>query len=143
MIDAPLVIQIEADLIRDEGKIPYAYQDSRGYWTIGVGHLIDKRLGGSLPQDIVQTLLERDIQHTISLCSQHPWYQTLDTDNRRRAIINMVFNLGLGHFMSLDTFISLLQEKKWKEAADDLRHTLYYNQTGQRAERIAQLIENG
>lgn len=34
---------LKKQLIRDEGDVPYAYQDSLGYWTIGAGFLIDKR----------------------------------------------------------------------------------------------------
>lgn len=134
---------LKSELIRDENSIPYAYEDSRGYLTIGVGHLIDKRLGGCIPNSIIQELLELDINHTISLCQKHSWYKILDTDNRCRAIINMVFNLGLGHFMTFDSFIQLLEQKAWKEAADDLRHTPWYSQVGDRAERICQLIESG
>lgn len=33
-------------LTSDEGRVPHAYQDHLGYWTIGVGHLIDRRKGG-------------------------------------------------------------------------------------------------
>lgn len=42
----------------DEGRVPHAYQDHLGYWTIGVGHLIDKRKGGGLTPDEVDYLLE-------------------------------------------------------------------------------------
>lgn len=32
--------------------MPHAYQDSLGYWTIGVGFLIDGRKGGRLPDAV-------------------------------------------------------------------------------------------
>ena len=35
--------KIIALLSLHEGRVEHAYQDSLGYWTIGVGHLIDKR----------------------------------------------------------------------------------------------------
>lgn len=43
---------IKKQLIRDEGNVPYAYSDSLGYLTIGVGFLIDKRKGGRLPEAV-------------------------------------------------------------------------------------------
>jgi lysozyme len=30
-------------LTRDEGRVRHAYQDHLGFWTIGVGRLIDQR----------------------------------------------------------------------------------------------------
>lgn len=39
---------IKKQLIRDEGDVPHVYQDSLGYWTIGVDFLIDKRKVGSI-----------------------------------------------------------------------------------------------
>ena len=27
----------------EESSVPHSYQDHLGYWTIGVGHLIDER----------------------------------------------------------------------------------------------------
>ena len=42
-----------AQLRREEGSIPHAYQDHLGFWTIGVGRLIDERKGGGLsPEDV-------------------------------------------------------------------------------------------
>ena len=48
-------------LIRDEGCVPHAYADSLGYWTIGVGHCIDKRVGCGLPEPFIMQLLDHDI----------------------------------------------------------------------------------
>jgi GH24 family phage-related lysozyme (muramidase) len=39
-----------------EGKIPYAYRDSLGLWTVGIGRLIDARKGAKLPAFIVEQL---------------------------------------------------------------------------------------
>lgn len=38
--------KLTAQLRRDEGEKLYAYQDTLGYWTIGIGRLIDRRRGG-------------------------------------------------------------------------------------------------
>ena len=44
-------------LRRDEGRVRHAYQDHLGYWTIGVGRLIDQRKGGGLSEDEIDYLL--------------------------------------------------------------------------------------
>src|SRR3546814_15181122 len=53
-----LVALATKHLNREEGRIPHAYPDSLGYWTIGVGRLIDKRKGGRLTNVETDMLLE-------------------------------------------------------------------------------------
>ena len=85
------------ELRRDEGVIPHAYQDSLGYWTIGVGHLIDKRKGGKMPDVIIDMLLRYDIDEKIAeLNEKLPWWGFLDEPSQR-VIVNMAFNLGVDH----------------------------------------------
>ena len=38
-----IVRELSKQLERDEGRVRHAYQDHLGYWTIGVGRLIDAR----------------------------------------------------------------------------------------------------
>ena len=46
----------------EEGRKRSAYQDHLGYWTIGVGRLIDRRKGGGLSPDEIDYLLTNDIR---------------------------------------------------------------------------------
>ena len=86
---------LRSQLIRDEGCVPYAYQDSLGYWTIGVGHLVDRRRGGSLPPHIVDALLDHDIAtHDRELVAAFPFVDRLDAP-RRATLVNMAFQLGV------------------------------------------------
>ena len=39
-------MNIREQLHRDEGFIDHAYQDQLGYWTIGIGTCIDRRVVG-------------------------------------------------------------------------------------------------
>jgi lysozyme len=50
----------------EEGRVPHAYPDSLGYWTIGVGRLIDRRKGGGLSDDEIDYLLANDIRGSTS-----------------------------------------------------------------------------
>lgn len=86
---------LKSQLIRDEGVVEYAYQDSLGYLTIGVGHLIDRRKGGKLPPHIIEMLLEHDITtHTADLYDMFPWVVELD-EVRKATLVNMTFQLGI------------------------------------------------
>lgn len=51
-------MNLAAQLKAEEGRVPHAYQYHLGYWTIGVGRLIDKRKGGGLTPYEVDYLLE-------------------------------------------------------------------------------------
>ena len=42
--------------------VSHAYKDSRGYLTIGVGHLIDEELGGGLSEDEIDYLLANNLK---------------------------------------------------------------------------------
>lgn len=143
MVVGALTEDLKNDLINDEGRRKSVYKDSRGYFTIGVGRCVDARLNCGLSPDEQDLLLDNDIQHVLTLCSRQTWYRALDTDNRRRACLNMVFNLGLGHFLGFSTFINLLEKKKFAAAADDLKTTAWHKEVGDRAVRIEALIRNG
>lgn len=137
MIDMDLMKQ---ELIRDEGIKPYAYQDSLGYWTIGVGRLIDHRKGGKLSDEEIDHLLQNDIQASLSDIQSEVWFQGAETDDQKRGLLNMRFQLGSKGIRSFKIFLGLMEQKKFKEAADDLRGTLWYKQVPERAERVCRLI---
>jgi len=134
---------LKQELIRDEGARYSVYQDHLGYWTIGVGRLVDRRKGGRLRQDEVEVLLHNDIQACIEDVHNEPWFRSLDTDNRRRAILNMRFQLGAAGIRTFKTSLRLIAEGRFKEAGVNLRKSLWYRQTPERAERIIQMIEGG
>jgi len=134
---------LKQELTRDEGVRYSVYQDHLGYLTIGVGRLVDERRGGRLTHEEVLFLLENDILLCLEDVHQEPWYQSLDTDNRRRAVLNMRFQLGAAGIRKFRNSLALISQKKWAEAGRNLRRSLWYRQTPARAERIIQMIEHG
>src|SRR3546814_8754747 len=77
-------------IYREEGRIPHAYQDSLGYWTIGVGRLIDKRKGGRLTNVEIDMLLANDIVDKIAEISDWPAWQAVKADPvRATALLSM------------------------------------------------------
>jgi lysozyme len=132
-----------ADLRRDEGVVPYAYEDHLGFLTIGVGRLIDKRKGGRLTQDEIDYLLKNDIREkTAELEASLPWVRDLD-EVRHRALVNMAFQLGVAGLLGFVTTLGLLKEKNYHEAAMQMLKSKWASQTPARARRIAQMIDLG
>ena len=93
-----------ADLMRAEGCKLVAYRDSRGFWTIGYGHLLDQSVdwtGHTITQDTANQLLALDAQDRGATPAMAlPEWASLDTPCRQNALIECVFNLGEGHWTS-------------------------------------------
>lgn len=137
------IAKLRTDLVRDEGTVPFAYTDSMGYWTIGVGHLIDRRLGGGLPPAIIGALLDHDIaEKAADLDANIPWWRDLD-DVRRRILLNMCFNMGWGKLAAFKNTLAAVQAGRWADAAAGMRASLWAKQVPKRAERLAVAMETG
>ena len=84
------------DLRQDEGEVLHAYQDSLGFWTIGIGHLIDQRKGGGISVAASRFLWNEDIDRIErQLTARAPWVARLDPV-RQAVLYNMAFQLGVG-----------------------------------------------
>jgi len=129
-------------LTEDEGNIPHAYQDSLGYWTIGVGRLIDKRKGGGLSPDEIQYLLANDIKNKTADCRKlFPDFDTY-SQSRRDALVNLMFNLGYENLSSYKVFVGQVTRGEWEAVQDNLRGwARWHSQVGKRADRIIAALD--
>ena len=128
-------------LERHEGRVAHAYQDSLGYWTIGVGHLIDKRKGGSLPDHIVEALLEWDIyEHQKELDAALPWAKNL-SEVRYAVLLDMAFNLGVKGLLGFENTLAYIQEGNYPAAARGMLRSKWAEQVKGRAVRLAKMME--
>jgi lysozyme len=126
-----------------EGRIPHAYQDSLGYWTIGVGHLIDKRKGGKLPEPIIDALLDHDIRtHSEPLYKALPWLTSLD-EVRQIVLIDMSFNLGVVGLLKWKNTLAMIERGDYAAAARAMRGSLWAKQVKSRAVRLSRMMETG
>lgn len=127
----------------EEGVVSHAYQDHLGYWTIGVGRLIDKRKGGGLSPDEIDYLLQNDINKIIgSLDKALPWWNTL-SPNRKAALAAMAFQMGLTNLLNFKKTLSLMKAGRFAAASEQMLTSLWAQQTPARAKRTAELIRNG
>jgi lysozyme len=135
--------KLAAQLRTDEGEVLHAYQDSEGYWTIGIGRLIDKRLGGGITKEESAYLLNNDIIRTeADLDLFIPWWRSMD-EQRQLVIANMAFNLGIKKLMEFKNTLKAMSEGRYADAADGMRKSLWAKQVGKRAERLIHIMENG
>jgi lysozyme len=131
------------ELIADhEGEVNHAYTDSLGYLTIGVGRLIDKRMGGHITHDEAMYLLDNDIEKCRVFASKIPWFAALD-EVRQAAILDLIFNLGETKFMKFAQFRMAMSVKDYPWAAEELKDSLWYRQVKRRGPRIVSMILTG
>lgn len=146
----------------DEGTRVKLYKDTVGLYTIGVGHCLqttnkveaiqklDKKFGrttsGLITEHEVEELLLEDIQRTIldiqSNKTLSRLYNSLDS-NRKFALINMCFQLGVTGVASFRKSVALLVNSNWTEAEKELKDSLWYCQTKDRAERVISVFRTG
>jgi len=135
--------KLRTQLARDEGRVAHAYQDSLGFWTIGVGHLIDAHKGGRLPEHIIDALLDHDInEHTQELFARLPWVKDIDPP-RQAVLVNMAFNLGVSGLLGFTNTLAFVRSKDYERAADNMLDSKWAKQVGQRADRLAQQMRTG
>ena len=130
-------------LTREEGFIPHVYRDHLGFWTIGVGRMVDKERGGGITREEAEYLLKHDIQkRTEAIWVLLPWIKSLD-HVRQAVLVSMAFQMGVSGLMKFKNTLNYVQQEQWEEAAAGMRASLWARQTPERAERLAMAMETG
>ena len=131
------------DLVKlHEGVVSHAYEDSRGYLTIGVGRLIDQKLGGGLSEDEINYLLANDIKRCEDEAMLYPFYAKLD-EARKAVIISMLFNLGKPNFDKFQNFQAALLVGDYRLAAAEMLRSRWAEQVKGRAVELSKMMESG
>lgn len=132
--------KLEAQLLTDEGFKSKPYRDTVGKLTIGIGRNLDDV---GITQDEAVVLLRGDVAKAqAQLAKALPWFSGL-TDARKDALTNMGFNMGVPGLLKFTHTLALLQEARYKEASVEVLKSKWATQVGDRAKRIAKLIETG
>ncbi|MCK4814466.1 lysozyme [bacterium] len=138
-----MIEKLKLMLMRDEGEVNHAYQDTEGYWTIGVGRLIDNRKGGGISHEESMYLLGNDIKTVLGQCDREfDWFDTLD-EARKIVVLNMVFNLGIGNFKKFKKTIAFISAGDYDEASIEMLDSTWSSQVGNRAARLSTIMKTG
>ena len=136
-------VDLKQQLLREEGSESCAYQDTLGFWTIGVGRLIDPKKGGGLSQDEIEYLLDNDIKKiTDKVHNTLPWISKLN-EPRRAVLIGMAFQMGLRGLLGFKRTLGSIEDGQYFEAAIEMLQSEWAKQTPERANRLATQMETG
>ena len=135
----------------DEGVEYHIYLDHLGYPTFGVGHLVlesdaeyGQPVGTPVSEERVQECFEKDLDTAISECEvmfgQETWCGF--PSEVQEICVNMMFNLGRPRFSKFKNTIKYFKINKWSKAATEARDSRWYNQVGNRAERLCKRLES-
>lgn len=123
-------------LKREEGFRSRVYHDTLGNLTIGYGTNLD--VGISELEALALLVLRADAAK-LWLEKRYGWFKDL-TDDRQRALLLMVYQLGPGGFVQFQKMIAALRLGKWDKAAAEALDSRWARQTPRRAGHVAKLL---
>jgi lysozyme len=136
--------RLEAQLTFEEGRKNSAYKDSRGLWTIGIGHHDDKVCEGMVWTDAqIDEAFKWDVAekfHQIALA--FPWYTRLN-DARQAVLIEMCFQMGLEKLLGFKNALAAMRDERFHDAYGHMLASDWARETPDRARRMALQMENG
>ena len=108
-------------LQKHEGLVLVPKKDSKGNWTLGHGHL----LSNPITHDAAVHILKDDIGIAIHKFRKLPLtFRRNLNEARRRVIISMLFNMGLGNddhgLLSFKDMIDAVERKDFQKAGDHM-----------------------
>lgn len=126
-------------LIIHEGLRTRPYRCTAGRLTIGVGRNLDAN-GISVAEAIA--LMRND------LAKCRAQVATLDMpadlgEVRTAVLVNMCFNLGFAGLKTFKNTLSLIRNRRFKEAAEAMGQSKWARQVGQRAVTLRSMMETG
>lgn len=157
---------LQAMLVFDEGVRPDLYPDSKGYWTIGIGHLVTKVkmssaeamkivskqlgreiVGNRITQEDITFLFEKDLADVKRGISQNAFvnevYQSLDPI-RQLAIENMCFQMGVAGVAGFRNTLKYALNKQWDAAYQGCINSKWgRTDSPKRAKRVATVLRDG
>jgi lysozyme len=129
----------------DEGLRLTPYLDSLGNLTVGYGHLVTPQdcldANNTITLSQANTLLQHDLTIALHCCYRlYPDFVTFP-EKVQDALVNMCFNMGASRLIGFGRMHRAIVARDWKQAAQEMRASIWATQVGQRAERLAQEME--
>ena len=141
---------IKQMVIANEGWKTKPYKDTRGYWTVGVGHLINPKSPKTLPKEWdreltneeVRQLFETDFDAHLKQAQKTPGWDKAN-EAGKAGLVDLTYNMGGWWYTKFVKAAALLKEGNFKDAALELKNSDWYKQVGGRAPVTISLISSG
>ena len=139
---------------KHEGCSLILYKCPAGRTTIGYGWNVESnplppdindylKAHGSITKAMAEGLLDLAIQCSIEDCRHlYPKFDTF-SENRRNALTDMAYNMGLYTLSAFRRSNKYVNEEKWQEAADNFAQSKWAKQVGRRSREVLDLLRKG
>lgn len=142
------------EIKRHEGEVLEVYEDSLGYLTFGVGHLIKdgdaehgQPVGTPVSQERVDEVYDKDfdkhLDETIHLFESkggEDFYAL--PENIQHVLVNMTFNLGGTRFGKFNNMWKGVVECDWEKVAVEMEDSRWFKQVGRRSVELQEMVRN-
>ena len=141
--------RLRVEIENDEGCKYEVYLDHLGLPTCGIGHLIKEddpehglEVGTKIDEERVNELFETDIKETIDECKLI--YNDFDDlpEEAQYIIANMMFNMGRHRLSRFHKMKQAVDNRDWKEAANQMIDSRWYKQVPNRANRLVNRMKS-
>ena len=142
---------LKEQIKRHEGEVLEVYEDSLGYLTLGVGHLIQKSdpeygqpAGTPVSQEVVDMYYEDDfdkhVEETIHVCENNNIVFDALPESIQHVLVNMCFNLGANRLGKFRNMLYAVSTSNWKEMANQMEDSRWFGQVGRRSVELQQQV---
>ena len=138
------------DMIKEhEGLRTDAYKDSKGFLTVGYGHLVDKgspkdihglKEGDTITAERAEKLFDRDFKEHADAAKKIPGYGKAD-EKQKAALIDLTFNMGPDWHTDFPKFTAAFKAGNYELAGAELENSKWYGDVARRAPTIVSLIK--
>jgi len=142
---------LKEQIKRHEGEVLEVYEDSLGYLTLGVGHLIQKSdpeygqpAGTPVSQEVVDMYyaddFDKHVEETIHVCENNNIVFDALPENIQHVLVNMCFNLGANRLGKFRNMLYAVSTSDWKEMANQMEDSRWFGQVGRRSVELQQMV---
>jgi lysozyme len=128
---------LTGELTTDEGRSTFAYLDTKGLITAGIGRNLSTR---GLTKAEIDYLFANDVENCCMVMDQQiPWWRDLPPA-KQRVMVNLVFNMGWYAFSKFRVFLVAMKDHDYPGAAHQLENSDWYKQVKERGPRVVERL---
>jgi lysozyme len=145
---------LKEQIKRHEGEVLEIYEDSLGYLTFGVGHLVKDDdpefghpVGTKISQERVDEVYEHDFEkhveetiHVFESKGGEDFYSL--PEDIQHVLVNMTFNLGGTRFGKFNNMWKGVIANDWEKVAVEMEDSRWFKQVGRRSIELQEMVRN-
>ena len=145
---------LKEQIKRHEGEVLEIYEDSLGYLTFGVGHLVKdddpefgQPVGTPVTQERVDEVYEHDFEkhveetiHVFESKGGEDFYSL--PEDIQHVLVNMTFNLGGTRFGKFNNMWKGVIANDWEKVAVEMEDSRWFKQVGRRSIELQEMVRN-